>query len=73
MDFAKAGKYNSAKASYLAKVLGPVAEYGANYDLFQFVYDLWLWSAVGAKKNRGIACPLHLAVRPGACVIPRFA
>jgi len=61
LDFAR-HKQNSAKASYLAKVLGPVAEYGANYDLFQFVYDLWLWSAVGAKKNKGIRCPLHLAM-----------
>jgi len=38
-DFAR-GRQNSAKSSYLAKVLGPVAEYGANYELFQFVYDL---------------------------------
>ena len=51
LDFAREGR-NSAKASFLAKVLGPVAEYGAEYDLFQFVYDLWLWSALGAKKNK---------------------
>ena len=61
LDFAKA-KYNSAKASYIAKVLGPIAEYGANYDLFQFVYDLWLWSSAGGKKNKGLACPLHLTM-----------
>ena len=61
LDFAKSTG-NSAKASYIAKVLGPVAEYGANYDLFQFQYDLWLWSAVGGKKNKGIACPLHLTM-----------
>ena len=61
LDFAKAHR-NSAKASYLAKVLGPIAEYGANYDLFQFVYDLWLWSAVGSKKNKDIQCPLHLTM-----------
>ena len=62
LDFAKA-KNNSAKSSYLAKVLGPVAEYGANYELFQFVYDLWLWSSLGGKKNKGMNCPLHLTMK----------
>ena len=50
MDFARKGR-NSAKSAYLAKVLGPVLGYGATYELFQFVYDLWLWSALGGKKN----------------------
>ena len=44
LDLAKPGR-NSAKAAYLAKVLGPVLGYGADYDLFQFVSDLWLWSS----------------------------
>ena len=60
LDFAKPGR-NSAKAAYLAKVLGPVLGYGADYDLFQFVYDLWLWSALGAKKNT-VEAPLRLAM-----------
>ena len=30
----------------------PVAEYGADYELFQFVCDLWLWSNLGGKKNK---------------------
>ena len=50
MDFARKGR-NSAKSAYLAKVLGPVLGYGATYEVFQFVYDLWLWSALGGKKN----------------------
>ena len=50
LDFARPGR-NSAKSAYLAKVVGPVLGYGATYELFQFVYDLWLWTAVGAKKN----------------------
>ena len=60
LDFAKPGR-NSAKAAYLAKVLGPVLGYGADYDLFQFVYDLWLWSTLGAKKNT-VDAPLRLAM-----------
>ena len=60
LDFAKPGR-NSAKAAYLAKVLGPVLGYGADYDLFQFVYDLWLWSTLGAKKNT-VEAPLRLAM-----------
>ena len=60
LDFARPGR-NSAKAAYLAKVLGPVLGYGADYELFQFVYDLWLWSALGAKKNT-VDAPLRLAM-----------
>ena len=60
LDFAKAGR-NSAKSAYLAKVLGPVLGYGATYELFQFVYDLWLWSTLGAKKHT-VEAPLRLAM-----------
>ncbi|CAE7763064.1 unnamed protein product, partial [Symbiodinium necroappetens] len=60
LDFARPGR-NSAKAAYLAKVLGPVLGYGADYELFQFVYDLWLWSVLGAKKNT-VDAPLRLAM-----------
>ena len=49
-DFARKGQ-NSAKSSYVAKVLGPVLGYGSDHELFQFVYDLWLWSSMGGKKN----------------------
>ena len=61
LDFARQGR-NSAKSAYLAKVLGPVLGYGATYDLFQFVYDLWLWSTVGAKKH-SVDAPLRLAMQ----------
>ena len=59
-DFAREGR-NSAKSSYLAKALGPVLGYGSTYELFQFVYDLWLWSALGAKKHV-TETPLRLAM-----------
>ena len=61
LDFARQGR-NSAKSAYLAKVLGPVLGYGATYELFQFVYDLWLWSTVGAKKH-SVDAPLRLAMQ----------
>ena len=60
LDFARSGR-NSAKSAYLAKVLGPTLGYGADYELFQFVYDLWLWSALGAKKNT-VEAPLRVAM-----------
>eukprot|EP00435_Cladocopium_sp_Y103_P025548 s4273_g6.t1 len=60
LDFSRPGR-NSAKSAYLAKVLGPVLGYGATYELFQFVYDLWLWTAVGAKKNT-VEAPMRLAM-----------
>ena len=60
LHFAREGR-NSAKSSYLAKVLGPTLGYGSTYELFQFVYDLWLWSSLGAKKNT-VAAPMRLAM-----------
>ena len=60
LDYAHPGR-NSAKSAYLAKVLGPVLGYGATYELFQFVYDLWLWSALGAKKNT-VDAPMRIAM-----------
>ena len=59
-DFARVGR-NSAKSAFLAKVLGPTLGYGATYDLFQFVYDLWLWSSLGAKKNT-VEAPMRVAM-----------
>lgn len=41
----------SAKASFLAKVFSEVIGYGTDYNLMQFQYDLWLWSALGGAKN----------------------
>ena len=60
LDFARPGR-NSAKSAYLAKVLGPVLGYGATYELFQFVYDLWLWSTLGAKKNT-VDAPMRISM-----------
>ena len=50
----------SLKASYLAKVLSPVLGYGADYELFQFVWDLHMWSMLGGKKNLHNDVPLRV-------------
>ena len=41
------------KHSFLVKVLSPVVGYSADYELLQFVYDLHMWTTLGAKKNVG--------------------
>eukprot|EP00973_Karenia_brevis_P011113 1504302-Karenia_brevis.AAC.1 len=44
-------QHQSAKASFMAKVLSPLMGYGTDWYLHQFVYDLWLWSSLGGAKN----------------------
>ena len=39
------------KRSFLKKVFSPVIEYGGDYELLHFVYDLSMWTTVGTKKN----------------------
>ncbi|CAE7817808.1 unnamed protein product [Symbiodinium sp. CCMP2592] len=41
----------SAKASFLAKALGPLLGYSADRALVHYVYDLWLWSSIGGARN----------------------
>ena len=63
---------HSLKASYLAKVLGPVIGYGADYELFQFTYDLHMWTMLGAKRNlRGGDVPLRILMK-GANFTPGY-
>lgn len=47
----EAGSHQSTKASFLAKVLGPVLGYGNIWELFQFQYDLWLATTIGGARN----------------------
>ena len=35
----------------MTKVLVPIIGFGTQYDLVQFVYDLWLWSTVSSVKK----------------------
>eukprot|EP00973_Karenia_brevis_P022470 3093277-Karenia_brevis.AAC.1 len=50
-EFEEKDRYQSAKASFIAKVLSPLMGYGSDSYLQQFVYDLWLWSSIGSAKN----------------------
>ncbi|CAK0798079.1 unnamed protein product, partial [Prorocentrum cordatum] len=54
-------KRQSLKRSYTAKVFSPVIGYGADTELAQFVYDLWLWTALGGKKHAA-KVPMRLAL-----------
>ena len=58
-------KRHSAKASFLAKVHSCVAGYSSDPDLLHFIWDLWLWSAVGGAKNAsGVHIREALAGKP---------
>ena len=50
---------------FLRKVLSPVIGYGADYQLLHFVYDLSMWTTVGAKKNIAsqFGAPLRLVLK----------
>ena len=61
----------SLKASFLAKVLGPMTAYGASFELMQFVYDLHMWTTLGAKRNLHKEVPLRLKVK-GMSFSPMF-
>eukprot|EP00973_Karenia_brevis_P063583 8836086-Karenia_brevis.AAC.1 len=50
-EFDDGVQHQSAKASFMAKVLSPLMGYGTDWYLQQFVYDLWLWSSLGGAKN----------------------
>ena len=45
------GQRHSVKRSFRANLLSPLLGYGADFALLQFVYDLQIWSELGAKRN----------------------
>ena len=49
------------KRGFLRKVLSPVIGYGSEYPLLHFVYDLYLWTTIGTKKN--LAARTNVALR----------
>jgi len=51
----------SSKRSFMTKVLSPIIDYGTDYELMQYIYDLSMWSDLGAKKNTGRNVPLRVA------------
>ncbi|CAE7569282.1 PIF1 [Symbiodinium sp. CCMP2592] len=53
----------SVKFSFMRKALGPIIGYSTNFELLSFVYDLLLWSKLGATKNVAKGLPLRLALQ----------
>eukprot|EP00969_Alexandrium_andersonii_P333833 14753393-Alexandrium_andersonii.AAC.1 len=49
-----AAQRHSIKRSFMAKCLSPLLGYASTFELVQFVYDLTLWTALGAKKNLNV-------------------
>ena len=43
-------------------MLSPVIGYGTDYQLAQYVYDLWLFTAMGGAKNAA-QVDMRLAIR----------
>ena len=57
------GARHSMRKSFMAKVLSPLLGYGSTFELVQYVYDLNLWSDLGAKKNLRNDVPLRLFMK----------
>ena len=71
-DAAKQSGRQSLKSSNMTKVLSPLIGYGTDYALFQFVYDLHMWTILGAKKHvRGGEVPLRVLLK-GASFSPLY-
>ncbi|CAE7435818.1 unnamed protein product, partial [Symbiodinium pilosum] len=65
LHFLKDSARQSLKASFLAKVMSSIIGYASDYELAQFVCDLWLWSLLGgAKHASGVQMRVALAGKP---------
>ena len=61
----------SLKASFLAKLSGPLIGYAEDYALFQFIYDLYMWTTLGSKKNAVGDLPMRVLTK-GSPFTPGF-
>ena len=61
----------SLTRSFLAKAMGPIADYAGDHELVQFVFDLFVWSDVGGKKGALRGVPMWQAMK-GAAWTPQF-
>ena len=53
---------HSVRRSFLRKILGPITDYAAEYELLHFVFDLCMWSDIGGKKHALGHMPLRLGL-----------
>ena len=56
----------SLKRNFLAKVMGPIADYAGDRELLQFVFDLSTWSDIGGKKGALRGMPMWQAMKGAA-------
>ncbi|CAE7038715.1 unnamed protein product [Symbiodinium natans] len=61
----------SLRRSFLAKAMGPIADYAGDHELVHFVFDLFMWSDVGGKKGALPGTPMWQAMK-GAPWTPQF-
>ena len=52
-----------ARRSYAANALGPLLDYGASYEILHYVFDLTLWTTIGARRNLGYDVPMRVMMR----------
>ena len=57
------GPLHSIRLSYQAKALGPLLDYGSSYEILHFVFDLTLWTTLGARKNVAGAVPMRVMMK----------
>ena len=57
----------SIRKHFMRKVLSPVIGYSGDFQLLQFVYDLSLWTGIGAKKSRTADYGLEFRIAMKGC------
>ena len=60
-------KLGRLRHGFLRKVFSPIIGYSTDYELLHFVYDLSMWTTVGAKKNIARQHDLELRVVLKGC------
>ena len=56
-------KRGALRRYFLKKVMGPIVDYAGEFELLQFVYDLWLWSDLGSKRHICPQLPMRVLLK----------
>ena len=54
---------HSVRRLYQSMALSPLIDYSLSYDILHYVYDLLLWSSIGAKKAIGGTAPMRVLMQ----------
>ena len=57
------GVRHSILRSFQAKALSPLLDYGSSYEILHFVFDLSLWSTIGARASVSGNVPLRVMMK----------